>query len=159
VNAQDRQLLDRLQTKLPLVSRPFAAIGEELGMGEGEVLGRVRALHERGLIRRIGPVLDPKKIGRVGVLAAMAVPPQRIEEVAAQVSACERVTHNYERKPIHGECPYNLWFTMTAGTQGELDAAIGGIAEATGLPVQTLPVGRKFKIGVRFALTEESDDG
>ena len=104
-------------------------------------------------------MLDPKKIGRVGVLAAMAVPPERIEEVAAMVSACERVTHNYERKPIHGECPYNLWFTMTAGTQGELDAAIGGIAEATGLPVQTLPVGRKFKIGVRFALTEESDDG
>ena len=34
MNAQDRQLLDRLQTKLPLVSRPFAAIGEELGMGE-----------------------------------------------------------------------------------------------------------------------------
>ena len=159
MDAQDRRLLDRLQVSLPLESRPFAAIGEELGLSEEEVLARIGALRERGLIRRIGPVLDPGKVGRLGCLAAMRVPPERIEEVAATVSACERVTHNYERKPIHGECPYNLWFTMTAGSQGELDAAIGSIAEATDLPVATLPVGRKFKIGVRFALTEESDDG
>jgi len=159
VDAQDRRLLDRLQTSLPLESRPFAAIGEELGLSEEKVLARIRALRERGLIRRIGPVLDPGKVGRVGCLAAMRVPPQRIEEVAAQVSACQRVTHNYERKPTHGKCPYNLWFTMTAGSQGELDEAMGSIAEATGLPVATLPVGRRFKIGVRFALSEENGDG
>lgn len=159
MDATDRRLLDRLQAPLPLVPRPFAAVAAELGLSHDDVLRRVRALHERGIIRRIGPVLDPEKVGRVGVLAAMAAPADRIDEAAAAVSACERVTHNYERKPIHGHCPYTLWFTLTATSQETLAEAIDAIAEATGLPVATFPVRRKFKIGVRFALAEENDDG
>ena len=155
----DRELLDRLQAGFPLVPRPYAALGEELGLGEDEVLRRVAALHGRGLIRRIGPVLDPKRVGRIGCLAAMSVPEGRIEEVAAQVSACERVTHNYERRPLNGSCPYNLWFTLTAASQEALAEAVEGIAKATGLPVATFPVGRRFKIGVRFALSEAEEDG
>ena len=159
MDTTDRRLLDRLQASLPLVARPFAAVADELGLSEEEVLERVRALSERGLIRRIGPVLDPQKVGRVGVLAAMAVPAERIEEVAATVSACERVTHNYERTTLHGDCPCNLWFTLTATSQEALAEAVHAVAEATGLPVATFPVRRRFKIGVRFALAEESDDG
>ena len=157
MDSTDRRLLDRLQGDLPLVARPFAAIGRELGLSEGEVLGRVRALHNRGLIRRIGPVLDPGRVGRVGVLAAMTVPAERLEDVAATVSACERVTHNYERQPIHGGCRYNLWFTLTARSQEALAEAVDAIAGATGLAVATFPVGRKFKIGVRFALSGDAD--
>ena len=155
----DRRLLDRLQESLPLVPRPFAVVARDLGLDEAEVLGRLTALHERGLVRRVGPVLDPAKVGRIGVLAAMAVPPGRIETVAAQVSACDRVTHNYERKPLRGECPYTLWFTLTATSQEGLREAIDGVAQATGLPVTTFPVGRKFKIGVRFPLSDETRNG
>ena len=139
--------------------RPFAAVAAELSLDEGEVIERLAALQGRGLVRRIGPVLDPAKVGRIGVLAAMSVPPDRIEAIAAQVSACDRVTHNYERRPLSGECPYTLWFTLTATSQEGLREAIDAIAETTGLPVTTFPVGRKFKIGVRFSLSEESRDG
>ena len=157
MDTADRRLLDRLQDSLPLVPRPFAAIGRELGLGEQDVLARLAALRDEGILRRIGPVLDPGKVGRVGVLAAMAVAPERLEAVAAAVSACERVTHNYERTPIHGTCPYTLWFTLTAGSQAELAAAIDRIAAATGQGVATFPVGRRFKIGVRFPLADTED--
>jgi DNA-binding Lrp family transcriptional regulator len=155
----DRRLLDRLQADFPLVERPFAVLADEFELAESEVLRRVRGLADAGLIRRVGPVLDPKKVGRVGTLCAVAVPPGRMEEVAARVSACEGVTHNYERVPLHGRCPYNLWFTCTAEGQAALAARIDELSQAIGLPIERLPTRRKFKIGVRFSFAEEDDDG
>ncbi|MBM4042880.1 MAG: Lrp/AsnC family transcriptional regulator [Planctomycetes bacterium] len=146
----DRKLLDRLQGSFPLVPRPFAAIGGELGLADGDALQRVARLHREGLIRRIGPVLDPEKVGRVGALVAMSVPEDRLEAVAAAVSAFPTVTHNYQRVPLAGSCPYNLWFTLTAPSHDALAEAVASIEKATGLPANVLPVRRKFKIGVRF---------
>ena len=41
LDATDRALLNRLQDGVPLVDRPFAAVGEELGLAEDDVLARV----------------------------------------------------------------------------------------------------------------------
>jgi DNA-binding Lrp family transcriptional regulator len=150
MDRMDRRLLDRLQADFPLVPRPFAALASEVGITEDEAIRRVRALHETGLVRRIGPVLDPAKVGRVGTLAAVAVPAERLGDVAAAISACPGVTHNYERLARRGSCPFNLWFTMTAESQAALDRALADLANAIGLPIVPLPTTRKFKIGVRF---------
>lgn len=155
----DRRLLDRLQEDFPLVERPFGVLADELDCAESEVLRRVQGLAEAGLIRRIGPILDPKKMGRVGTLCAVAVPPERMDEVAERVSACDGVSHNYERQPLHGTCPYNLWFTCSAESQAALAARVDELSEAIGLPIERLPTRRKFKIGVRFSFAEEDDDG
>ena len=157
VDAVDRKILDRLQAGLPLEERPFAALGREVGLSEAEVLERIRALCAEGLIRRIGPVIDPERSGRAGILGAMAVPPDRLEEVAATVSARPTVTHNYERVARHGQCPYNLWFTLTADSEAHRGELLDRIARATGLPVARFPVLRKFKIGVRFTFAEDSN--
>lgn len=155
----DRKLLERLQDGLPLASRPFALIAQEVGTGEAEALARVGKLAADGLLRRIGPIIDPQKAGRVGTLAAMAVPAERVEEVAALVSAREGVSHNYLREARHGRCPYNLWFTLSAESGEALAAALAELERAAGLPVLALPTRRMFKIGVRFNLGESPDDG
>jgi len=157
MDATDRRLLGRMQSDFPLVERPFASLGAELGLGEDEVVERVARLRREGLIRRVGPVLDPERVGLVGALAAMAVPEERVEEVAAAVSACPRVTHNYLRTPLEGSCRYNLWFTLTAGSREALAEAVAEIERATGVGVDVLPVLRRFKIGVRFTLEEAAD--
>ncbi|NQT51779.1 Lrp/AsnC family transcriptional regulator, partial [bacterium] len=151
MDALDRKLLDRLQADFPLTPRPYASLAEELGSDEEALIERVRALQQAGLVRRIGPVVDPAKAGRVGTLCAVSVRDERIEEVAAIVATRKAVTHNYERKPIHGSCPYDLWFTLTAASGDELDAAIADLAGDIGLPIVKLPTLRKFKIGGRFA--------
>ncbi len=159
MDATDLVLLGGMQSGFPLVPRPFAALGELLGLSETEVLKRVSRLRRQGLIRRIGPVVDPEKAGLVGALVAMAVPEVRLEAVAAAVSACPSVTHNYQRVPLAGSCPYNLWFTLTAPSQDALAEAIAAIEEATGLPANILPVRRKFKIGVRFTFSNDDPNG
>jgi siroheme decarboxylase len=159
VEAIDRKILDQIQAGFPLAERPFAEVGRHIGLSEAEVMERVRALSAEGMIRRIGPVIDPEKSGRAGILGAMAVPAERIEAVAAIVSAMAAVTHNYERVASHGACPFNLWFTLTADSEAARDEMLDRIAMSTGLPVAQFPVLRKFKIGVRFNLAEEPSDG
>ena len=155
----DRKILCRIQADFPLVPRPFAALAQELGLSEEEVLSRTEAFHRSGLVRRIGPVINPDKVGRVGSLVAMSVPEERIEEVAARVSAFRCVSHNYQREARHGQCPYNLWFTVSAASEERLAETIAEIEKAAGLASTTLPSGRKFKIGVRFDLGGDETNG
>ena len=44
----DKKLLNLLQGKLQLVSRPFKLIGEEVGMSEEQVITRLQLLKEAG---------------------------------------------------------------------------------------------------------------
>jgi DNA-binding Lrp family transcriptional regulator len=157
VDFVDRQLLDALQTDFPLTERPYRDVGTRLGLTEDEVLDRVRRLLEAKLIRRIGPILNPEKLGRTGALVAASVPEERLEEVAAIASASPAVSHNYLREPLHGTCPCNLWFTVGADSQEGLAQTVAELEQAAGVPLHVLPSRRKFKIGVRFALAEDND--
>ncbi len=142
----DRRLLDAYQRGFPLVSRPFAAIARELGVSEARVIDRYRALQAQGYVVRIGPVFRPKRIG-VSTLAAMAVPPERLEAVAERVSRYEEVNHNYER-----EHTFNLWFVVTASDPGRLQAVLDEIENDTGLPVLDLPMEHDYHIDLGFPL-------
>ena len=144
------KLLARLQEGFPVVSRPFAEIGDELGVGESEVLASVRQLQSEGAIRRLGPIIDIRRAGGATTLAAVSVPPERLDEVGRLVSECDAVSHNYHREAKNATLPFNLWFTVSASSPDELEARINEISSSIGLPVQQLPMLRQFKIGVRF---------
>lgn len=65
----DRRLLALLQAD---ASRPYAALGEAVGLSAGAAHERVRKLRERGVIRGTVADVDPVRIGR-GVLAFIMV--------------------------------------------------------------------------------------
>ena len=142
----DRDLLNTIQTDFPLDPRPYRVLGERLGIPEAEALARVQALAESGVIRRIGPSFDSRKLGHVSTLVAMKVPPDRLDEVAALISSYPQVTHNYGR-----EHEYNLWFTLVCPSRGEIDRIASEISERTGIgDLHLLPAERMFKIRVEF---------
>ncbi|MBS0338585.1 MAG: AsnC family transcriptional regulator [Proteobacteria bacterium] len=140
----DQRLLNDFQRDFPLVDRPFAAIGRRAGASEEDVLARYARMVEAGTVSRIGVVFAPHAVG-ASTLAAMAVPPDRIEEVAQIVNAQPETNHNYER-----EHRLNLWFVLTAPTQLALDASIARIERAAGLPVLALPLLEEFHIDLGF---------
>lgn len=142
----DALLLDRFQHGFPLTSRPFGDVAAAVGLGEADTIARFRSLQERELITRIGAVVAPNAIG-ASTLAAMRVPPERLDEVAELVSAELCVTHNYER-----DNAVNLWFVVAAPTAGELDATLARIAEGSGLPVENLRLERAFHLDLGFPL-------
>jgi DNA-binding Lrp family transcriptional regulator len=70
VDAIDRKILNLIQTAFPLDAEPYRWIGEQTGVTQEEAFNRVRKLRESGIIRRIGAVFDPKKLGFVSTLCA-----------------------------------------------------------------------------------------
>ncbi|MEX0637105.1 MAG: Lrp/AsnC family transcriptional regulator, partial [Burkholderiales bacterium] len=80
-DAESFRLVNAWQRGFPLVPRPFAAIARGSGLDEGETIARFAQLKSRGLIDRIGPVFRPHTVG-ASTLAAMAVPPERLDAVA-----------------------------------------------------------------------------
>jgi DNA-binding Lrp family transcriptional regulator len=141
------RLLQRLQADFPLVPRPYRQLAEELGTTEEQVLEGVQALQQSGLIRELAPVLATRRLGQASTLAALSVPPERVEEVAILINAYPEVTHNYLR-----DHPYNMWFTVTASSRERVAEVLAEIAAHTGLTPLDLPTRRGFKIRVVFDL-------
>ncbi|MCF3595417.1 Lrp/AsnC family transcriptional regulator [Rhodobacteraceae bacterium LMO-12] len=140
----DRQLVNRLQDDLPTISRPFAPLAEELGISEDEVLERVRALRESGVLTRFGPFFDAAAMGGAFCLCAMAVPENRYDEVTEAVNAHAEVAHNYARQH-----KLNMWFVLATETPEAIEATGALIEQETGLKVHLFPKLQEFFVGFR----------
>lgn len=147
LNPAELKLLDDYQHEFPLVPRPFKAIADATGISEVEVIENYARLKAKGVLSRIGAVVKPNTAG-VSTLAALAVPPSRLAEIAALVSAQPEVNHNYER-----ENEFNLWFVVTAGDADAVGAILRRIEQITGLEILDLPLVRSYHIDLGFPLT------
>jgi len=143
-DALERRIVDLYQHGFPLDPRPFAVIGERLGVSEADVIAAVKRLKARGALGRIGAVIPPNRVG-ASTLAAMTVPPDRLEAVAGLVSRHQAVNHNYER-----EHAFNLWFVVTAPNPAAVETALREINAATGLEVLDLPLEEAYHIDLGF---------
>ena len=139
-------LVNRWQRGFPLTPRPFEELAREAGLFEEDILGRWTRLKEQGVIDRIGPVFRPNTVG-ASLLAAMAVPPERLAALAALVSEQPGINHNYER-----EHRYNLWFVATGAGQADVQRTLSCIEEAAGLEALRLPLLEEFHIDLGFDL-------
>ncbi|MEJ2590519.1 MAG: Lrp/AsnC family transcriptional regulator, partial [Candidatus Thiodiazotropha sp.] len=142
----ERRLLNDFQDGFPLTPRPFERIAERVGANEHAVMRTLERLQAKRMISRVGPVFRPNRIG-ASTLAAMEVPPARLEEVAAIVNGYGEVNHNYER-----EHALNLWFVVTASDRAALQAVLREIETRSGLEVIDLPMIEDFHINLGFPL-------
>jgi DNA-binding Lrp family transcriptional regulator len=150
-SARDIALIDRWQRDFPLIERPFAEGGSELGLDETATIAAFRRLRDAGVISRIGAVVRPNTVG-ASTLAAMRVPPGRLETVARTVSAEPLVNHNYQR-----EHALNLWFVVAGPSRAAIGATIERIERHTGLPVLDLPLVKAYHIDLGFSLSESAE--
>jgi DNA-binding Lrp family transcriptional regulator len=77
-------------------------------------------------------------------LCAMAVPPERFDEVAAQVNRHPEVAHNYERSHA-----LNMWFVISAERPERIAEVAAAIERETGLCVHRMPKLNEFFVGFR----------
>ncbi len=147
LSADDIRLITRLHGGLPLSDRPFADVGAELGLEEDVVIGRLRELLAQGVLTRFGPLFQIERAGGRFVLAALAVPEHRYEEVTQKVNALPEVAHNYRR-----EHALNMWFVVGAESPALCQQAIDRIEAATGLTVFAFPKEREFFVELKLPL-------
>jgi DNA-binding Lrp family transcriptional regulator len=162
----DRKLLDAIQAGIPLVEHPYRALGEGLGLTEGDVLGRVARLKADGFIRNIGAIFDTSRLGYRSSLVGFRLREECVDEAAAVINAHPGVSHNYLRRYTLPDstgsnscCPYNMWFTLAVAPESRLglEASVAALARDAGADAaRLLPALRVFKIGVRLDMDAEA---
>lgn len=141
----DRSLIVATQSGLPLVQRPYHAIAEQLGLSADEVMRRLRALLETGVIRRIGAVPNHYAIGwTANGMTVWDVADESVDELGAKIGALDFVTHCYRRPRALPTWPYNL-FAMVHGASrdecstkaAEIRALLGDACRASDILYST----------------------
>ncbi len=133
LDATDRRLIVATQSGLPRVSRPYAALGEQLGLGADDVLRRLQRMLDCGVIRRIGAVPNHYAIGyTANGMSVWDVDDSRIDELGEKVGALEFVTHCYRRPRRLPEWPYNLFAMVHSQNRAEVAARVAEIEALLG---------------------------
>lgn len=143
IDQRDRELLGALQNEIPLVSTPFAVLGQMIEMSEKEVIKRTERLKREGLVRQLSAQFDPRALGYRSCLVAAKVAAERVDEAAAIINAHPGVTQNYKRNN-----DFNLWFTIAVspGSQLGLEKTIQLLGEEADCEiVRPLPALKLFK--------------
>jgi DNA-binding Lrp family transcriptional regulator len=152
----DRRLIAAVQDGLPLVPRPFAAIGEALGRTEDQVIAALGLLLADGVIKRLGIVVRHHELGyRANAMVVWDVPDERVGDVGRLLAMLPFVTLCYRRPRRLPDWPYNL-FCMIHGrdrvaVEGQIERA-SEAADLADMPRSVLFSGRRFKQrGARYA--------
>jgi len=142
----DKTILNEIQSDFPIVARPYAELGRRLGLTENEIMLRVQALKDEGVIRRIGGNFQSSRMNFTSTLCAARVPPDQVDDFVRVVNRYPGVTHNYLRN--HS---FNVWFTFIAEDMDRIEGFLAEISAATGVAeILNLPARQMFKIKVDF---------
>jgi DNA-binding Lrp family transcriptional regulator len=142
----EARLLDFLQTGFPLVARPFAALASMLNVTENDIIAGITSLKSSGVVRQIGPVINPQAIGFKTTLVAMKLDPSYMPAASSVLKASPGVSHAYER-----EHEFNLWVTLAAGPDENIDASVQRLAIACRASnVIALPAVKIYKLQALF---------
>ncbi len=149
LSEKTRALLDLLQGEFPLVPRPYAVLGERIGVSEAEALEHLAEARAAGVVRQICAIYDTKALGYSSALVAMKIAPERLKRAIAVVNAHPGVSHNYRRNH-----EFNVWFTVAMPPGHDLDAVINRLHELAGAEsTRPMPTLQLFKIAVTLDMS------
>ncbi|MGZ8151838.1 MAG: siroheme decarboxylase subunit beta [Methylovulum sp.] len=133
LDATDRLIMHATQAGLPLTPEPYQTLAEQLGLTKADVMARLSAMQNSGVIRRIGAVPNHYKLGyRFNGMTVWDVQDEHIDELGQQVGRLDFVSHCYHRPRHPPEWPYNLFAMVHGKHQEEVDEQIRQIAELLG---------------------------
>jgi len=133
LDAIDRKIIEATQAGLPLTPEPYQAIAEKLGLTADEVMARLSAMQDSGVIRRIGAVPNHYKLGyRYNGMTVWDLPDDKIDELGQQVGQLAFVSHCYHRPRHLPDWSYNLFAMVHGKTQADVDRQIKQIADLLG---------------------------
>lgn len=143
----EKKMLDILQNELPIEENPFQAIADKLDISLSETLERIESLKDKGIIRRIGAVINAEQVGYKSTLCACKMPENIIDDFAAVVNNIPYITHNYVR-----DHDLNIWFTLTTPTIEERGRIILELEDQFSIIISCMPARTVYKIRVSLGM-------
>lgn len=151
-------LVNEMQNEVPMVDRPYRALGEKAGLSEDEVLDAIRDLKECQILRQISTIFDTRTLGYQSSLVAASAPEGKMDAVAEALNSHPGISHNYARKHA-----FNLWFTIAVPGDSSLQEHVDILQKQSGAEsIRLLPTLHLFKIGMKLDATggkHAADDG
>jgi len=145
----DRPIIQALSEGLALVSNPFGALADQVNRTEADVITRIKALSDAGILTRVGVIVRHRKIGwRSNAMVVWDVLEERIETAGAALARYQGVTLCYERPRITKVWDYPLFSMIHGQSRAQvLDVLSGATAlpELAGCAYQVLFSQRCFK--------------
>ncbi|WP_406676119.1 Lrp/AsnC family transcriptional regulator [Moorella sp. ACPs] len=128
----EKELVRQLQGDIPLVSRPFLAVAQRLGLSEAEVLEHIRRLQADGIIRRFGAALRHREAGIIAnAMVVWQLPQEDLKRAGEKLATFPEVTHCYQRRQ-RPEWPFNLYAVIHCRTREACQELASRLAAAIG---------------------------
>ena len=129
----DRRIIRATQAGLPLVPRPYEAVGAMLGVSGEQVRQRLQAMLALGLIRRIGAVPNHYRLGfTANGMSVWDVADDRVDELGRRIGVLPGVSHCYRRPRREPVWRYNLFAMLHGRDRTEVEQQADRIAELLG---------------------------
>jgi siroheme decarboxylase len=151
----DRRLLNLMQGRFPIASRPYQHVASLAGITEQEAMSRTSRLLDKRIIRQVTPIFDTRALGYSSMLVAAKVDPEYPHRAAQVINAHPGVSHNYLRNH-----EFNLWFTIATEPDSELglEGTLDVLARESGAEsVRQLPTLKLFKIRMDLEMEGDTD--
>ena len=129
----DRALMAATQGGLPLVPRPYDAVGDRLGVSGQQVRERLVQMLESGLIRRIGAVPNHYRLGfTANGMSVWDVDDALVDQLGERIGQLPGVSHCYRRPRRLPTWPYNLFAMLHGRTRAEVEQQAVQLRELLG---------------------------
>jgi len=149
IESLEAAILNRIQDDFPLCERPFEALAQDFGTTELEVMQRLQAARDSGVLRQVSAIFDTTALGYRSSLVAMRIDSARLAAGAQVISDHPGVSHNYRRNH-----DFNVWFTVAVGRDSSLEWTVARLACLAGAEsARMLPTLKLYKIGVSLDMT------
>ena len=120
IDPVDLQLIIATQEGLPIVSRPYAQIAQQIGLDEIEVIERLHRLKQQGIIKRLGVIVKHRRLGyQSNAMVVFDMPDDITRQKGQQISQFAFINLCYLRPRQGAQWPYNL-FCMIHGKSREV---------------------------------------
>jgi DNA-binding Lrp family transcriptional regulator len=129
----DRALIAATQSGLPLVPRPYDAVGERLGVSGQQVRERLAQMLESGLVRRIGAVPNHYRLGfTANGMSVWDVDDTQVDIFGERIGQLPGVSHCYRRPRRLPDWPYNLFAMLHGRSRAEVEQQAVQLQELLG---------------------------
>lgn len=141
----DKQIINALQDGFPICDAPYRQVAAQLGLTEQDLIMRLKALLDNGVLTRFGPLYNAEQMGGALTLAAVKAPVERYNEITEIINAFPEVAHNYARSH-----ELNMWFVIATETPEQIQQTINAIERATGLTVYNMPKIKEYFVNLKL---------
>lgn len=128
----DQKIIAALQEPFPLVSNPYAVVAARAGVTEEELLAKLAVYRRKGILRRMGLVVQQRAAGFLGnALSAWRAAEKDQARTAKILCASPAVSHCYVREAFE-DWPYTIYAMIHAASEKQCRSIAAQLAQESG---------------------------